>query len=253
MLPFINVFDRAISMYWLSAAVGIILACGLALLRAKSGRFRVSVKDVFITFLFVIAGARIGGILFKVVGHIFLYANTPDFWTAENWMMLLRSGGVLYGGIICGFLAGLVYVRKRKIDFRDITDIIVPSVALFLVFGRLGCFFAGCCYGRASAWGITMPNGMTLLPVQLVEAGFNLVLLIEMLRLRPERERPGVLLPVYLVAYAIGRFLIEFMRGDANRGVYLLSTSQWISLLLLLALAFTFWVKRKKRVKPKEN
>jgi phosphatidylglycerol:prolipoprotein diacylglycerol transferase len=126
----------------------------------------------------------------------------------------------------------LAYIRKREIDFKDITDILVPSVLLFHVFGRLGCFFAGCCYGRETTWAIAI-NG--LIPVQLIESGFNLLILMEILLFRPERERPGVLFPMYLTVYACGRFLLEFMRGDASRGAFLIfSTSQWISVSVKL-------------------
>ena len=242
MLPAVYVFDRWISMYWVSAAVGIVFAYALAMLRARSGRFRTPGRHVFFTMMVMVIGGRIGGVVFKAIGHIFLYASVPGFWTIRNWTVILRSGGVFYGGLIIGFLAALAYIRIMKLDLRDVADILTPSVPLFLVFGRVGCFLAGCCYGRA--WGI-MPNG--LFPVQLLEAAFNLLIVVEMLRLRPERERPGILLPMYFGVYAVGRFIIEFMRGDAHRGVYLLSTSQWISLAILFVLTAIFLVKRRKR------
>ena len=246
MLPFIQAFGHSINMYWLSVIVGIVLAFALALLRAKSDCFRTSCKHTFFTMLFAVLGARVGAALFKLVGHIFLYATMPDFWTAENIFGILRSGGVFYGGLVGGFLAVLFYIHENKLDFRDVTDLLMPAIPLFHMFGRLGCFFAGCCYGRASTWGIAMPNGIMRIPVQLIEAGFCLVILAGMLLLRPERKRPGILLPTYLVFYSIGRFIIEFMRGDISRGVFLLSTSQWLSLLVLLMLVVILVVKRKR-------
>jgi len=244
MLPFIYVFGYGINMYWLSAIAGILFTYGFALLRAKNGFFRTSAKDVFFSLLFAIAGARVGGVLFKIIGHIYLYADMPGFWTAEVWMRLLRSGGVFYGGFLGGLLAVLLYVRIRKIDFRDISDILVPAISLFLVFGRLGCFFAGCCYGCE----IVTPHGISRIPVQLIEASFSLVIFIAMVLLHPERKRPGILLPLYLMIYSAGRFVLEFFRGDMGRGVFLLSTSQWISLLVFPAgLVLLRWLEKAKR------
>lgn len=116
-----------------------------------------------------------------------------------------------------------------------------PAIPLFHVFGRVGCFLGGCCYGLPSAWGfvyryspVAEANGVSRFPVQLVEAAWNLVLFLLLARLqRRGRDR---LLPLYLALYAPARFLLEFLRGDAYRGIFLgLSTSQWISLFLFPA------------------
>ena len=245
MQPMVPMFGRWVSTYWLSAAVGIVLAFALALLRARSGRFRTPGRHVFAAMTLAVIGGRVGGILFNVVGHVLFFSNRPGFWTMQNWNILLRSGGVLYGGLIVGFFLIFAYVRIMKLDLRDLSDILVPSVALFLVFGRLGCFFAGCCFGRVSPVGFVM-HGATRLPVQLIESALHLYVLVEMLRLRPERERPGILLPAYFAIYAVGRFFIEFLRGDAARGVFVLSTSQWISLAILLTLAVVYIAAKVK-------
>lgn len=80
---------------------------------------------------------------------------------------------------------------------------------------------------------LNAPNGIPFVPVQLFEAGFNLLFFIIILIVRPERKRPKILLPIYLIVYAAGRFMLEFLRGDIERGVFLLSVSQWISLLII--------------------
>jgi len=247
MLPIIYVFDYAISMYWLSVVVGLLLTSGLLFLRVRSGHFRTSGYDVFIVLLLCIVGAFVGATLLNAIVRTIQNATVPGFWTWQTWISILRAGGVFYGGLIGGFFAALIYVRKRKIDFRDITDIMVPSILLFHAIGRLGCFFAGCCFGREATWGVTMGSA-TLIPVQLIEAGFNLLILAQMLLFRPERERLGVLFPMYLATYAVGRFFLEFMRGDmSSRGIFLLSTSQWISLLILATLAVVFLAIRKRK------
>ena len=243
MHPFLHVLGREIPMYWLCGVAGMLLAGALAMLRRRAARFRTPADDVLHVMLLSLVGALAGSKAFQAAGLIVTQGSRPGFWTLENWTAIAYSGGVFYGGLIGGLVAAVLYVRKYKIDFRDLTDILVPSVLLFHACGRVGCFFAGCCYGCAAPWGIAFtqsigaPNGVPLVPVQLFEAGFNLLVMAAMLIFRPERKRPGLLLPLYLTAYAAARFALEFFRGDAGRGVLLLSTSQWISLLVILPAA----------------
>jgi phosphatidylglycerol:prolipoprotein diacylglycerol transferase len=135
-------------------------------------------------------------------------------------------------------------------------DGLVPSVPLAHAFGRLGCFFAGCCYGVPSAFGLEFnaselaPHGVKLLPVQLIEAGCNLLLFVLLLVLSRFCRRRGLLTGTYLAAYAVMRFVLEFFRYDAERGVFWgLSTSQWISLLLLPAAVFILCFAGRSRAK----
>ncbi|MDR2686331.1 MAG: prolipoprotein diacylglyceryl transferase [Oscillospiraceae bacterium] len=243
MHPYLHVLGHSVPMYWLCGFAGLVLASGLAMLRRRAARFRTPADDILHMILLCMVGALVGAKLLQVVGLLISRAAQPGFWTIETWTGIINSGGVFYGGLIGGGVAGAVYIRKYKLDARDVFDILAPSVLLFHAFGRVGCFFAGCCYGREAAWGIAFtqslgaPNGVPLIPVQLFEAGFDLLLLAAMLIFRPERKRPGLLLPLYLAAYASARFVLEFFRGDIGRGVLLLSTSQWISLLILPAAA----------------
>jgi len=252
MHPFIHVLGRDVPMYWLCGFVGLIFASGLAMLRRRAARFRTPADDIFHMILLCMVGALVGAKLFQVIGLIISRATQPDFWTIETWTGIIYSGGVFYGGLIGGGVAGAIYIRKYKLDTHDVLDILVPSVLLFHALGRVGCFFAGCCYGREAAWGVTFtqslgaPNGVPLIPVQLFEAGFNIIILAVLLIWRPDRKHKGILLPMYLAAYAIGRFVLEFMRGDASRGVFIFSTSQWISLLVILPAAIALIYLRRK-------
>jgi len=243
MLPYLEILGRAIPMYWLCGLAGLLLAGALAMLRQRGGRFRTPADDTLHLLLLCPVGAMLGAKAFQVIGFLFKHAAHPGFWTLKAWLGVLSGGGVFYGGLIGALAAMLLYIRKYGLDVWDAADLLTPSIPLFHAFGRLGCFCAGCCYGRGAAWGVAFthslsaPNGVPLVPVQLFEAGFNLLVLAALLLLRPERKRPGTLLPLYLLAYAAGRFALEFLRGDASRGVFLLSTSQWISLALLPAAA----------------
>jgi len=239
----IEIAGVLVSLYWPSALAGIAMAIGLALFRRRNDRFHTPAKRVVGTILFGLLGGLIGAKAFQVIGRVILYGDTPGFWTLETWIWMIPGVGVLYGGLFGGIAFALLYIRKHKLDFIDVTDILVPSVLLFFTFGRIGCFFAGCCHGHAADWGI---DGV--IPVQLFEAAFTFLFMSVLLILRPERKTPGVLLPLYLMIYAVGRFVLEFFRGDMNRGVFLLSTSQWISLLVFPAgILLLRWVKKQQR------
>lgn len=235
----IEIFGLTVSMYWLSSFVGLIFATLLALFRRTNLRFHTSAGDIFFTILCCMIGAFIGAKVFQLTGYMIRDGANSSFWTFENWRGMLSGVGVFYGGLVGGIAGAAIYIRICKLDIWDVSDILVPSAPLFHAFGRLGCFFAGCCYGQETAWGIPFtnalnaPNGIPLMPVQLFEAGFNLLFLIIILIVRPERKRPKILLPLYLIVYAAGRFILEFFRGDIGRGVFLLSVSQWMSLLII--------------------
>jgi len=247
MYPTLELFGHSISTYFLSALIGLVLAFGLALLRGRAARFHTGAEDIVLTIMCAVVGALLGAKAFQLAGLILRDGGSAGFWTLEHWKGLIPGVGVFYGGLIGGFVAVLLYVRKSKLDFLDVTDILVPCVLLFCTFGRVGCFLAGCCYGCAAPWGIAPRHGAEpLVPVQLFEAGLTLFTMAALLLFRPERRRPGVLLPLYILVYALGRFILEFFRGDMQRGVYLLSTSQWISLLMVPAgISLLIWIKKR--------
>jgi len=243
MLPFINIFGKTVPMYAVLAFIGAAVMCGAAALLAKK-RKTVPAEDIFYMLLYAGIGCLIGAKL------LYLTVSVDDYWLegkgfGENmryWVMILMSGGlVFYGGLIGAFLGALRYCVHFKVDFRESIHIVIPTVPLFHAFGRLGCFMAGCCYGIEydGIFSVTFTaspaalNGVPLLPVQLIEMAGNLVLaaVLTVLFLRNVRIS---LAGIYLVCYAMMRFALEFFRGDAVRGsAFTLSTSQWISMLVL--------------------
>ena len=163
-----------------------------------------------------------------VVGYIFsklTYVLTV--WDAflENPMAVLGSSGwVVYGGIIGGIFGAWLYCKIRRMNFIAYLNLCMPSVALAQGFGRIGCFFAGCCYGQPTngAFGITFPEGSLcpihepVIPTQLIMSLGDFVL--------------------FLILYSAGRFMVEFLRGDVIRGsIGPLSTSQFIAIFVFIA------------------
>lgn len=175
----------------------------------------------------------------------------------ENPRVLLdiSNGFVVYGGIITGVLCVLLYCRVRKLPFLRYADIMLPSVALGQGFGRIGCFLAGCCYGEETSCPLHIvfthsdyaPNGVALIPTQLYSSALNFLNFIVLSVIAAKAKKPGTATICYLLFYSIGRFTIEFFRGDLIRGsVGPLSTSQFISIFVAAAAVVLLVMLRRK-------
>jgi phosphatidylglycerol---prolipoprotein diacylglyceryl transferase len=159
---------------------------------------------------------------------------------------LVRSGGVFYGGLILAVAVAIWYIRRAGMPLWTTCDAFAPGIALGHVVGRFGCFFAGCCYGKPTTmpWGITFtspfaaanngtPLNVPLHPTQLYEAGAEALILAILLAMERRGKAPaGRTFWLYMLLYAISRFIIEFYRGDPRGAVWIFSTSQFISLLI---------------------
>ena len=154
---------------------------------------------------------------------------------------------------MCGLLAAYLFCRKRSLPFSAWADGFIPGVAVAQGFGRIGCFFAGCCFGvpAQGALGVVFPAGslapagVPLVPVQLFSAAGDFLLAALLLLLDRKKPRAGLLTGLYLLLYSIGRFLIEFLRSDPRGAVGALSTSQFIALFTAAA-AIVLLISRKR-------
>lgn len=247
-------------MYWILSMVGMLLSFGFLWLRKK--KFSVPKADVFYLFLLALVGALAGAkilywitIIPIVVQDFQILIQHPDIF-----MEMIVNGYVFYGGLIGGFLICYWYCRKFRISFGEVTELFTPILPFFHIFGRIGCFCAGCCYGIPVSWGIPFtqavggPNGIPLLPLQLIESSCNAIILAAVLVFDHFFRGKRLTLPFYAVLYAVCRFILEFFRGDLDRGVILLSTSQWVSIGIVLAVGIWFFImimrkKQKRAVK----
>ena len=186
------------------------------------------------------------GVGFGILGAKLLYYVTViDEIIADPRLLLdVQQGFVVYGGIIAGIVSAALYCRKKGLPFLRYLDCAAPSIALAQGFGRIGCFLAGCCYGTPmdSPLSITFtnsayaPNHVPLFPSQLVSSAFDFAHFFLLCALLKRSHRPGSIGACYLIFYSIGRFFIEFFRGDLERGsIGALSTSQFISLFVAAA------------------
>ena len=260
MIPPIVFFQRTIYPYTLTAIVGVLAALLFAFRAAK--KQGLDKYDMLFAILIGAAGGFLGShfvyALTKFKPLIFIFRNAArfdSFGTFLKCVYLCFSGSVFYGGLIFGVLFMWLYLRKKKTPIGGYMDVCAISVPLFHGFGRIGCFLSGCCYGVESKCGFVMnylntdeANGVRRFPVQLCEAVFNFALAAVLYVLLKKKILKGRLMNIYLYAYPAFRFFDEFLRGDRSRGIWLgLSTSQWISLLLIAGNTVFLLISRSRK------
>ena len=191
-------------------------------------------------------------IVLGVVGGKLLYIIT-EFKSIINYPAQLKdfgSGFVVYGSIIGGVTGVYIYCRKKKWKLLNILDLVIPSLPLAQGFGRIGCFLAGCCYGKAttSFLGVKFKEGSLgpidtcVYPTQIFSSIFDFALALFLLWYDRKERKAGRVFSLYLILYSIGRFVIEFIRDDPRGNIGFFSTSQFISLFIALlgVLVFNF-------------
>ena len=236
--------------YGVMLAVGVIAAVLMAEHRAP--KLGLDKDQIFSLGIWCAVGGFLGAKLLYVI---------TEWKTLFDGGMTLRDvmyGFVVYGGIIGGIFSGWLYTRVKKLRFLKYFDLVMPSIALAQGFGRIGCFLAGCCYGkRTDAWyGMEFNHsvytgmyGIKVIPTQLIMSAANFLHFFLLIFLAKRIRKDGVIAGCYLVFYSIGRFLIEFLRDDPRGAVGGLSTSQFISLFIFAAGTVTVLVTglRKKQ------
>ena len=243
--------------YGLLLAAAYLLGLQFALVRAKTRGLNPNrVMDLGI---WIIVSALVGA------KAMLLVVERDRFgWSVADLMNLFRSAGVFYGGLIAAVVVALLYLWRHRMPVWTVTDVFAPGIALGHVIGRLGCLFAGCCFGRETGvpWAITFHNefahqnvgtplNVPLHPTQLYEAGAELLILGLLLATeRKGRPFPGRTFWMYMLVYGISRFIIEFYRGDSRGTIDVLglalSTSQFVSLLLVpLSLVMLVFLSRR--------
>jgi phosphatidylglycerol:prolipoprotein diacylglycerol transferase len=212
--------------------------------------------------VYVLIAGLIGAKLLLVVVEWKSFLQNP-----RDLLSIFRSGGVFYGGLLGALPVAWWYARKYSLPGWATADVLAPGVALGQAIGRLGCFCAGCCYGRPTdvGWAVTFrdlyatrqvgtPIDTPLHPTQIYESVACLLIFLGLVWLARRKRWAGQVTLAYVVLYAIVRFVIEFYRGDAVRGTVFgtwISTSQFIAILMVLgALAFIPVLRRKPQAPP---
>jgi phosphatidylglycerol:prolipoprotein diacylglycerol transferase len=243
--------------YGFMIALGVIGAVTYMVIQGK--------KDVGLTFdqantlfLFIFIAAFVGGKVFLLFENPSLYLNNPA-------KLLTGRGFVFYGSFLFAVPTMLWFFRKHKLNPYKMLDVMAIVTCIVHMFGRLGCFLAGCCYGKPTngAFSVTFtdaacqaePLNIPLFPTQLMEAGYIFVVMIVLLLIKRSYQKfYGQLFLLYLILYAIGRSILEIFRGDVARGFIIkdyLSHSQFIALLIVLVsvIVYVKWSKKNPVLK----
>jgi phosphatidylglycerol:prolipoprotein diacylglycerol transferase len=261
----------------LAFVVGIWLAQREA---ARQGQSPQAIADVsFWILVSALVGSRVFFILVNWGDYFGANAlvDTP-FGRIPRLLAVWEGGLVFYGGFIAAAITSVWYLRAKRIPWRPYADTLLPSVAFGQFLGRIGCFGAGCCWGRTCdphlPWAAHFPpeslafqsfahranpaqyldagrlHTVGLHPVQLYESLGELALFaVLVLVVRPRKRFHGQVMATWLVLYAILRTVTETFRGDVERGVYLgLGAGQWVSLLILAA-GVLVWVTSARRTR----
>lgn len=246
--------------YGLMIAVGVLAALIVSDKRAtKRG---LDGDLVYSLVIWTVVGGFLGAKLLFIVTYLKQFLADPVGFISG-------SGFVVFGGIITGIGIIALFCKIKKVSFIDYIDLVMPSVALAQGFGRLGCLLAGCCYGRPteSAIGIIFthsdfaPNGIKLMPTQVMMSIGDFIIAAVLFYFvsvydKKQMEKEGLDTPpsstkgrvtlLYLILYSLGRFVVEFFRNDYRGSVGVLSTSQFIAILVAIVAAVVYFVKLRK-------
>ncbi len=231
--------------------LGFVVGVFIAFRRAKKAGISIPFDKIADLFFYSVLSAFIGSRVLFVIINIDLFKRDP-----LEIFKLWKGGLVFYGGLIVGALVSIIYMKLNRMPIWRLADITSPSISLGLFFGRLGCFSAGCCYGKETSlpWGVIFKNPQSLArlntplhPTQLYEALVGFGIFIFLIRWERKKSFDGELFFLFLLFYSIARFFIEMVRGDP-RGFLLdglASTSQIMGIFLaILSIFMLFYLKR---------
>jgi phosphatidylglycerol:prolipoprotein diacylglycerol transferase len=255
-LPYFGSTHLFLPTYGALFATGALLAWVWFVKRAKA--LGLPQDPVFNLAFYTLLAGLFGAKLALVLVDLPYYLEHPG-----DLLGTIRSAGVLMAGIGAGAIAFVVYARAQKLPVFELGDAIAAPLALAQGIGRLGCFAAGCCWGvETSGWcAVTftsdtahaqtgVPLDVALVPVQLLQAGFDLSLCLFLTWMGRRRPRPaGTVFWTYLILYGVGRGSLELLRGDAVRGVWFggVSTSQIFSAIAVIVGAAFLIVSRRRQ------
>ena len=256
MLPVINVFGKIIPIYGLTIVIGAIVGF-FVIIKCFSRYYNIPKDDILYALCYGAVGVMLGAKLLYLATNIKLLINADN--VLQTLKDMFTGGFVFYGGLIGGILGVFIYSKQFKLSFKELILLLVPAIPLIHAFGRIGCLCAGCCYGIEyhGVFNIVFhnslfaPNNVPLFPVQIVESICNLIIFFVLFITYKKYIGTYKTIGIYLGLYSITRFVLGFFRGDLVRGKWLyLSTSQWISVAVLIFLmVYSYIVKRKQNTK----
>jgi len=248
----IKIGPVTIHTYGFLIATGFLVALALALRETKKTDLP-NERIIAAGFYALIAGI-IGARLFFIATNLAHYSEHPI-----DMIKIWEGGLVFYGGVLFAVPAVIWYVKRNALPLWQTADIWAPSIAIGHAIGRLGCFCAGCCYGRPAEglpWAVTFTRpdslaiiGTPLHPTQLYESAAEFLNFLILITLRRHQSFRGQLFWVYILNYSIIRSVVEMFRGDEVRGFLFpgFSYSQSISVVMFITAAVFLYILKKRK------
>jgi phosphatidylglycerol---prolipoprotein diacylglyceryl transferase len=251
MFPILFRFGHfALHTYGLMVALGFLAAFGIARRQFRQQNINEALLDRLVVGLMIsgLVGARVCYFLFEN------FTGLRD--DPLSFFRIWEGGLVFYGGFVVAWLYLVFFSIHEQVSYFSLSDVLVGPLLIGQAFGRLGCFAAGCCFGKPTDafWGVIFksseclaPTYIRLHPTQLYEAAGDVILFFILSVIRRRSPQAGLVSGYYLLGYGTLRFLLEFLRND-DRGPMSggLSPSQWISIGLFVAGCATVVYARKK-------
>jgi phosphatidylglycerol:prolipoprotein diacylglycerol transferase len=249
--------------YGVLVALGVLV--GLWISVRNSEKQGIKAEDAWDFGIAVVLAGIIGAKILYIIldwrsGHVY-GQNLREIFTLDT----LQAGGVFSGGLVAAFAVAWWFLRKHRMPALATCDAFAPGLALGHAIGRLGCFAAGCCYGRPTThfWGVTFTNplanqyvgtplGVALEPTQLFESAAELIIFFILSWMFVRKKFDGQIFGAYLFLYGIARFFLEFIRDDPGRGgPYfggLLTGTQMIAIGLVLTGGLIWYLRPTPKV-----
>lgn len=240
--------------YGFFVVVGFCVAAVLSALKIRKSDIKLPLENVADLFFYTVLSAFLGSRILFILINFDVYRQHP-----LQMFKIWEGGLVFYGGLIPAAAVAFGYMRWRRLPTWKLADLISPLIALGLSFGRIGCFFAGCCYGRETSlpWAVVFknPNSLARLnvplhPTQLYDAANGLAIFLFLSWMSKRKTFDGQIFWLFVLLYSVTRFFIEIFRGDPRGFLFgdLFSTSQGIGILLaILSLFMLFYMEKRHR------
>jgi phosphatidylglycerol---prolipoprotein diacylglyceryl transferase len=240
--------------YGFLVALGVLV--GLWISVRNSERHHIDPEKAWNLGILVVLAGIVGAKVLLIVNDWGYYTTNPrEIFSLGT----LQAGGVFSGGLIAALATAIWYIRRNRIPALATCDAFAPGLALGHAIGRIGCFAAGCCYGKEThaIWGVTFTNplahawvgtplGVPLEPTQLFESAVELGNFFILTWLLARKKFDGQVIGAYLFLYGMARFFLEFLRDDPGRGEVFhgaISGTQLISIGLVIAGGLIWWLR----------
>lgn len=247
-----------IGTYGVFVAIGVFLAIIIG--RILSRREGVDPEAITDFYIYSIIVGFVGAKIALIITDYKEFSENPIEYLFQN----IRYFGAFYGGFVFAVIFAFFFIRKKKLSFWKVADITSVSLPLAQAIGRWGCFFAGCCHGSPTdlPWALVFPavpicsGGVRIHPWPVYEFLLDLSIFFFLFYYFPKRKFEGQSFVFYLLFYATGRFLLEFLRGDESRGLYFdktVSLSQIIAFFVVIGSVILYFILSKRDLVKDES